>query len=97
MKLDDHTKITVSIGIVYGAICSVVAAAAVCSASYISILNRIDRIAGDSLTHLEFQSWVDSFREANPSAKVPAVPQKRSDAGSPALAVVARTEARPEE
>ena len=46
MKLDDHTKITVSIGIIYGAICSVVAAAAVCSASYMQRLYmfRINQI-----------------------------------------------------
>jgi hypothetical protein len=93
MKLTENTKVTTTLAAIVACIC----VTSLATVSYVNILNRLDRIAGDSVTHSEFQAWVDSLREANPPLHIPAVPQKQSAVSHLAVAVIARTETKSEQ
>ena len=95
MRIDEKTKITTSAGVLWAAVCFCITGTAIAAASYVNILHEIRNVRSDSVTHNEFQTWIDSFRESNPATKVPAVPRQHTEKGITA-AVVARTETRTE-
>ena len=93
-ELNEKTRITLTPGILWSAVIACVVGTWLAAASFINIQNRLDNIGRDSLTHGEFQSWIDGLREQNPPLKVPAQPYHSR---SSVAAVVARTETKSEE
>ena len=91
-EITEKLRINVGVGAAWGAIAFCVAGTAVAAASYVNILHRLDTIARESVTHTEFQSWVDTFRESNPATKVPAVPHQHTKNNSLAVAVISRND-----
>jgi len=70
-EINGKTKIVLTPYAFWSLIITIVVGVFSAALSYSHVLNRLDRIADGTVTHVEFQGWTDDLRERNSGLKVP--------------------------